>query len=536
MPRAIADLRPGGFEAWTAEAIMVEVAPLSRQTSCGDAYRIFVDAPELFALAVVDRQRPVGLISRRSLFATFAVPIWRDLYERKVITRLMDDNAVVVDCAAGLMELSPLLNAVASPIDTAMILTRDGQYAGIANVIELLRATIQLAEQKSRQAAANERRFRDIAEVAGDWFWERDAANRSTYLSDRFTAVTGIDANLLLGRALDDLSVVGVADHSVLQLRTKLASRRPFRDHLHHVTLADGSDRYWRVSGNPIYDDVGMFRGYRGTGTDVTAAQQAEETLRAAKDAAEAASRAKSEFLANMSHELRTPLNAVIGFAELIGQQIAGPVGNTRYLEYAEDIANSGSHLLQLINDILDIAKLDAGRIVLYEELIDLHDLVAATMRMLAPRAERSGIATRIEMAADIRHARGDARRLRQVLLNLLSNALKFTPTGGTIVVSGALDLAGGLRLAVRDSGIGIAKEHIAKVLEPFWQVDSGLNRRQEGTGLGLSLTKRLIEVHGGSLHLSSELGIGTTATISLPAERVVDDSGAASRGDIRIA
>jgi PAS domain S-box-containing protein len=530
---APANPAPSSFGSWTAASIMVSAAPLSQQTSCGDAYRLFAAAPALFALAVVEGGRPLGLVSRRVLFATFAVPIRRDLYERKPVTRLMDADAVVVDCNAGLMELSPLLREVDRTIDTAVILTRDGLYAGIANVIELLRASIEFVEQKNRQAEADERRFRDIAEVAGDWFWERDAMNRSTYLSDRFTSVTGIDAKLLLGKDLDDLSAVGVTDYSVLQLEAKLATRLPFRDHLHHVALADGSQRYWRVSGNPVFDESGNFAGYRGTGTDVTSAKLAEEVMRAAKESAEAASRAKSEFLANMSHELRTPLNAVIGFAELIARQIAGPIGNTRYLDYAADIAKSGSHLLQLINDILDLAKLDAGQVVLSEESIDLHNLVAGAIRMLAPRVEQGGIATKIEL---IRHVRGDARRMRQILLNLLGNALKFTPPGGRIVVTGERDATGGLRLAVKDTGIGIAKAHIAKVLEPFWQVDSGLNRRQDGTGLGLPLTKHLIEAHGGSLHLSSEPGAGTIATVSLPAARIIEDFDAFRHRDLRSA
>jgi signal transduction histidine kinase len=268
----------------------------------------------------------------------------------------------------------------------------------------------------------------------------------------------------------------------------------------------------------------------------VTSAKLAEEVMRAAKESAEAASRAKSEFLANMSHELRTPLNAVIGFAELIARQIAGPIGNTRYLDYAADIAKSGSHLLQLINDILDLAKLDAGQVVLSEESIDLHNLVAGAIRMLAPRVEQGGIATKIELSPDIRHVRGDARRMRQILLNLLGNALKFTPPGGRIVVTGERDATGGLRLAVKDTGIGIAKAHIAKVLEPFWQVDSGLNRRQDGTGLGLPLTKHLIEAHGGSLHLSSEPGAGTIATVSLPAARIIEDFDAFRHRDLRSA
>jgi len=242
--------------------------------------------------------------------------------------------------------------------------------------------------------------------------------------------------------------------------------------------------------------------------------------LVAAAEVAEAASKSKSLFLASMSHELRTPLNAILGFSETMLYETFGPLGAPRYKEYLGDIHKSGSHLLSLINDILDIARFDAGQAELYEEVFDLEPLAAECMRMIAGHAEKCDIVLFTELAADLPALRADKRRIKQVLINLLSNAVKFTPAGGRVKFSAALSELG-LAMAVRDTGIGIAEQDIPKALERFGQVDSSLARKYEGTGLGLPLSKQLMELHGGSLSLESQEGVGTTVTVTLPPDRL---------------
>jgi len=257
--------------------------------------------------------------------------------------------------------------------------------------------------------------------------------------------------------------------------------------------------------------------------SDVTAQRQLERALIDARQEAEAGSRAKSEFLASMSHELRTPLNAVIGFAELIHGEMLGSdaAAYRRYREYAGDIRDSGSHLLGLINDILDFSKTEAGEMQLTQDPVDLGELVESAVRMLKPRAERAGITLAGRVSADLPSVLGDGMRLRQVLLNLLSNAIKYTPEAGQVSVT--VEASGNsVLLKVADTGIGIAPEDMSIVLEPFRQIDNDLNRRNPGTGLGLPLTKRLVELHQGVLELESIVGHGTTAVVRLPANEAL--------------
>ncbi|HEX3498907.1 MAG TPA: MHYT domain-containing protein [Stellaceae bacterium] len=243
--------------------------------------------------------------------------------------------------------------------------------------------------------------------------------------------------------------------------------------------------------------------------------------LRTALDVAATASQAKSQFLATMSHELRTPLNAIIGFSEMLAAETFGPLGDPHYPDYAHSIHASGRHLLQLINDILDFTKLDAGRLELNDEEIDLQELVAGALRMIEVEASRAGIALAIALGDELPLLRADARRVRQVLLNVLSNAVKFTPRGGEVRLT-TTRRGGELGIVIADTGIGIAAADIPRALERFGQVDSSLGRKYEGTGLGLPLARRLMELHGGRLDLESEVGIGTTVIASFPGERLI--------------
>jgi signal transduction histidine kinase len=222
-----------------------------------------------------------------------------------------------------------------------------------------------------------------------------------------------------------------------------------------------------------------------------------------------------------MSHELRTPLVAVIGFAEMLHCQLLGPLGNTKYLEYAGDIQHSGEHLLRLINDILDITKAEAGEIEIRELAMNVHDVMTSVLGSMAPQAARAEVALQMAPVNALLCLRGDSGRVRQILLNLLSNAIKFTKPGGQIQLSASIAGNGDLHLAVNDSGIGIAAEDIPRALAPFGQIDSTLGRKYEGTGIGLPLAQKLLELHGGALQLESELGVGTEAIAVFPAERV---------------
>jgi signal transduction histidine kinase len=253
----------------------------------------------------------------------------------------------------------------------------------------------------------------------------------------------------------------------------------------------------------------------------VTREVRAQRSLEQAKDQAEMASRAKSEFLANMSHELRTPLNAILGFAEIIRDRLLGPIAD-RYAEYAHDIHGSGTHLLGIINDILDLSKVEAGRLELIEEIVDIQSIVKGVTLLLRERVANAGLTLKVELPDTLLLIRADERKLKQVLMNLLANAVKFTPAGGMITVWASID-AQGLIMEVRDTGIGIAPEDVDRALSPFGQVDSRLSRRYEGTGLGLPLARALAELHGGTLTLQSAPGQGTTVRIALPADRLVE-------------
>ncbi|HEY1709383.1 MAG TPA: ATP-binding protein [Rhizomicrobium sp.] len=249
--------------------------------------------------------------------------------------------------------------------------------------------------------------------------------------------------------------------------------------------------------------------------------EQLSDNLVAALEEAAIANRTKSTFLAAMSHELRTPLNAVIGFSDVLLAELYGPLGAERYKEYAQDIRDSGTHLLSLINDVLDLSRLDAQQGTLDEDEFALLDVVAETERMVSPQAEKAGVLLSHDVSPALPLVRADRRRIRQILLNLMSNATKFTHPGGSVHVSARVT-SDGMTISVADTGIGIAKEDIPKALERFGQVDSRLARKYQGTGLGLPLAKQLTELHGGNFELKSAEGVGTTVTFTLPPERIV--------------
>ena len=391
--------------------------------------------------------------------------------------------------------------------------------------VELAVYIAAIAIERKRAEAklqANERRFRDYAETASDWFWETGPDYRLTFISEGPPAMRGLGKSPV-GHTSWELSTDHDEDRSKWDThRAVLDAREPFRDLIFRWQVDDNTVRFVSASGIPFFDADGRFAGYRGTARDVTEAQRANKALVEAKEQAEIASKAKSEFLANMSHELRTPLNAIIGFAEFIGQEPLGPLGHARYNEYLRDIGRSGTHLLDIINDMLDVARIEAGKAQLNEQTIRIADTVDEVAKIMGRQLERA----RLTLALDIDPAapamRADARAMRQILLNLISNAVKFTPEGGKVTVGFRRAPDGSVALSVADTGIGIAAADIPKLMKPFAQVHDVYKRKYQGAGLGLTLVRSFAELHGGGVKIESTPGRGTTVTVTLPETRVV--------------
>ncbi|MFM2130522.1 MAG: Non-motile and phage-resistance protein [Pseudomonadota bacterium] len=383
-------------------------------------------------------------------------------------------------------------------------------------------ATDVSAEQEARESATLSRdRLTMAIENISEGFALYDSHNRLVLCNNRLREYLAGAARVLFPGAPFHGILHGFAERDMIRapadaMEQWLALReRAERDGEASIEIALRTGRWLRVHDRPTEGG-----GIVSIVSDITEIKEREETLRAAKELAEQGSRSKSEFLANMSHELRTPLNAIIGFSQIMRAQTLGPVGSPRYLEYLDDIIESSEHLLGVINDILDVAKSEAGKLDLYEEVVDVEEEMALTGRLFAEQAAEAKVALNIHPPRGIARLSADRRKIRQILLNLVSNAIKFTPPGGKVDVTATMAEDGGLTLTVSDTGIGIRKEDIARALAPFGQVESSLSRRYEGTGLGLPLTQSLVERHGGRLLLDSEPGKGTRVSACFPPER----------------
>jgi PAS domain S-box-containing protein len=300
-------------------------------------------------------------------------------------------------------------------------------------------------------------------------------------------------------------------------LRSGRTSHWEFR-----VRNDDGREWVAWIEGCCESDDSGKVSALFGICQDVTEQRRMQATLRDACDAAQAADRAKSTFLACMSHELRTPLNAIIGFSDLLQSEMFGPLGSDQYLEYAADISRSGHHLLELVNDVLDMAQIEAGKISLQEEAIDLAALIREAASLASGPAAHANHRIEIRLREPAPLLVADRRRMRQVLINLIGNAVKFTPDGGRIAIAVGEEAEGWLPITITDTGIGIAPDKIGGLCQPFSQIEDVAARRYDGSGMGLFITKALVERHGGDLSIVSKPGEGTAVTISLPSHRFV--------------
>ncbi len=455
------------------------------------------------------------------------------------------DDLRLYDLAAQLAE------AKATTIDHAFRMRHaDGHWVWLRARCELVRQpgepglhligiAVDVTEQKTlvEKTVAADMRLRDAIETIPEAFVVWDADNRLVLCNSNFQELHNLpDTAITVGASYESVVAAGrqpVARSKIVTGGPNLPGARTFE-----AQLEDG--RWLHISERRTKDG-----GYVSVGTDITALKTHEEKLvdsekrlmatvadvRASqqrlgelaekyaeeKTRAEEANQAKSKFLANMSHELRTPLNAIIGFSEIMESGMFGPLGAEKYNEYCSDIRSSGEYLLDVINDILDMAKIEAGRIRLDFEDLDLDTLLAETMRVVSARAQEKQLALVSKISPDL-SLRADRRALKQIVLNLLSNAVKFTPAGGRITVRGrATDRC--IMLAIADSGIGIAKEALAKLGRPFEQVESQLTKSHQGSGLGLAISKSLVELHGGRMRIRSTLGKGTLVVVRLPLE-----------------
>lgn len=367
----------------------------------------------------------------------------------------------------------------------------------LATVMESMPDGISVLDKDLRAVAFN-KRYLDLMGFPHDQFQQGDPLEKFI----RFNVMRGEYGNV------DIESYVA----------NELARVKKFEANSQTVTRPNGT--VVAMNSNPL-PDGGMVTLY----SDITVQRKERRDLEIAKTAAENASASKSQFLSHMSHELRTPLNSIIGFSELITNQIYGEMKHPRYLEYVHDIKRSGEHLLHLINDILDLSKIDAGHVELFEKSISLKTLLAQCIRMVGGEDGRSKVRITLHAEDTSFQLWADDRLIKQVILNLLSNAVKYNVKGGRVDVTTGCGPDGGMFVAVADTGIGIAQSDIKKVMEPFGQARSDAYRTHEGTGLGLSLSKQLTELHGGTLTLTSELDVGTTVTLVFPPERTVHDT-----------
>jgi PAS domain S-box-containing protein len=371
----------------------------------------------------------------------------------------------------------------------------------------------------------SEDRFRATFEQAAVGISHASPDRRFIRLYRRFAAMLGYEPEDLIGRPTLDITHPEDRELGTDEIAAMIrGDRQSFAMEKRYIRK-DGSVAWVNLTLSAMWRE-GRIEYLIGVTEDIERRKQAEAQMLAAKEQAENASRAKSEFLAGMSHELRTPLNAIIGFAETMYSQVLGPMPE-RYREYAGDIAGSGRHLLGIISDILDLAKIEAGKMELDDFPMDIIAVVEDSVRLLRDRGASAGIGISVDLPAGLPQIMADERRIRQVMINLLANAVKFTPHGGLVSISASLTPGRGLALTVADSGIGMTEDEIAQAVEPFVQVNSSIARRHEGTGLGLPMVMAIMEMHGGSVVIRSLPNEGTRVTVLFPPERVF--SGASS-------
>jgi cell cycle sensor histidine kinase DivJ len=420
-----------------------------------------------------------------------------------------------------------LPNAVSMPPLVAL-----ASHVGAALYAGVLVASIQHVHRTAaRQLEASRAAYRLIAENTSDLVTRHDRHGRATFASQASEALLGIKSDVLVQRGFEAALRPADAVRCYDAIAQCLALRQVVSVEIEMAGGNGDEKSRWlelRCKPLPTMPGSGAPTGAIVVTRDVTARKQHDMAMKQARDAAESASRAKSAFIATISHELRTPLNAIIGFSEMLHRDLQNKSREPRQAEYCHIIKDSGEHLMGLVKDLLDVSKIEAGKLSICTEPFRVGDVVKCSVDTLVPAMSAKAIEIDVTVAEDVGEIVADRRACKQMLMNLLSNACKFTKEGGRIDLSVALD-QDEVVLAVRDTGIGITADHVARLGEPFYQVDSSYTRALEGAGLGLTIVRGLVELHGGRLEIESELGKGSCFTIVLPldaeASPVTDDA-----------
>lgn len=392
--------------------------------------------------------------------------------------------------------------------------------------IHAIGTIVDRESQRQDRAAAKEaeKKFRDIFENAVSGIFQTTADGKFVSVNPALARILGYDS---VHEVLNSV-------HSISsQVYVRPEDRTRFKAEMDRDGNVDGFEtqmykkdgtKIWVVeSARAVRNQAGDILYYEGSLWDITERHKAQQALESAKLAAEMSSRTKTEFLANMSHELRTPLNAIIGFSEILKDEIMGPLGNDEYKEYATDIYTSGNSLLRIISEILEVSKIEAGNRELNEGPVKISRAVEACLVILQSKIDDLGLNVTLDLPETLPELIGEELVIKQILLNLVSNAVKFTPENGQITVKSFIDSQNGeMVVQVIDTGIGMSPENVKKAIQPFWQENSSLARDISGTGLGLTLVQSLTGLHGARLELTSEKGKGTTASVTFPKERII--------------
>ncbi|HZT18281.1 MAG TPA: ATP-binding protein [Dongiaceae bacterium] len=417
-----------------------------------------------------------------------------------------------------------------SPVDHHEFRTRVRNLLTLRRQQEIIRKRALTLEEKLvltnrlrvEEVQESRERLGSVIDTVPAMICATDAEGRCVFVNFYQCDFFRIDPKEAAGKPIAELFGEDYAErHRELDARV-FATGRVQQGFEEIIADCNGQPRVFLTTKAPLNRQTGEVINVVSVSLDITERKQAEYALARAKDEAESANRSKSEFLANTSHELRTPLNAIIGFAEMMKLELLGPIGNVRYHEYSGDILASAQHLLQIIDDLLDMSSIEAGKLKLEESIVTVPKMLRDVYRLVRGRAEDGQVRLLVSNTAGVPLLRADERKLKQVLLNLLSNSIKFTPPGGTVSITAGLNEAGGLRFMVSDTGVGMAEQDIPTAKARFGRVSKSPWIAHPGTGLGLSLAVELTQLHGGTLDISSAVGTGTSVTVDLPAERCI--------------